>query len=118
MQPANINLTIYKGSTFSKSFQWKTGLPSLAVNLTGCTARMQVRKSINDSTILDSLTTENSRIIITEPLNGKFLIKVPAATSTAYTFNGALYDIEIVFPDLTVVRVIEGCYEAVPEVTR
>lgn len=118
MQPANINLTIYKGSTFSKSFQWKTGSPSVPVNLTGCTARMQVRKSVNDTNIVDSLTTQNSRIVITEALNGKFEIYVPANVSSLYSFNGGVYDLEIVFPDSKVVRVIEGCFESVPEVTR
>lgn len=118
MQPANINITIYKGSTFSKSFQWKTGSPAVPVNLTGCTARMQVRKNVNDDNVMDTLTTENGRISITEPINGKLVISVPASVSTNYSFNGGVYDIEIVFPNNDIVRIIEGCFEAVPEVTR
>jgi hypothetical protein len=118
MQPAHIDLEIYKGSTFVKILQWKTGSPALAVNLTGCTARMQIRKSVNDRTILDTLTTENSRLQIHEPLNGKFKITIPANTSTAYSFTSAVYDLELIFTDGTVTRVIEGCISAVPEVTR
>jgi hypothetical protein len=118
MQPAHIDLDVYKGSTFVKIIQWKTGTPATAVNLTGCTARMQIRKSVNDSNILDTLTTENSKIVIHEPLNGKFKIVIPASASSAYTFTSAVYDLEIVFADTTVTRVIEGCFSAVPEVTR
>ena len=118
MQPAHIDLEIYKGSTFVKSIQWKTGTPAVAVNLTGCTARMQIRKAVNDTTVLDTLTTENSRLEIHEALNGKFKIIIPAGTSSAYTFTSAVYDLEIIFTDNTVVRVIEGCLSAVPEVTR
>lgn len=118
MQPAHIDLEVYKGSTFVKIVQWKTGTPAVAVNLTGCTARMQIRKAVNDTTVLDTLTTENSKLAIHEPLNGKFKIIIPAATSTAYTFTSAVYDLEIVFSDGTVTRVIEGCLSAVPEVTR
>lgn len=118
MQPAHIDLEIYKGSTFVKIIQWKTGVPSNAVNLTGCTARMQIRKSVNDATVLDTLTTENSKIQIHEPLNGKFKITIPATVSTAYTFTSAVYDLEIIFADQTVTRVIEGCLTAAPEVTR
>ena len=118
MQPAHIDLDVYKGSTFVKIIQWKTGTPATAVNLTGCTARMQIRKAVNDTAILDTLTTENSKIIIHEPLNGKFKIVISAATSTGYTFTSAVYDLEIVFTNGTVTRVIEGCLTAVPEVTR
>ena len=118
MQPAHIDLDVYKGSTFVKIIQWKTGTPPVAVNLTGCTARMQIRKAVNDTTVLDTLTTENAKIVIHEPLNGKFKIVIPASTSTAYTFTSAVYDLEIVFTDGTVTRVIEGCLTAAPEVTR
>ena len=118
MQPAHIDLDVYKGSTFVKIIQWKTGTPPVAVNLTGCTARMQIRKAVNDTTVLDTLTTENGKIEIHEPLNGKFKIVISAATSTAYTFTSAVYDLEIVFVTGEIVRVIEGCLTAAPEVTR
>jgi hypothetical protein len=118
MQPAHIDLEVYKGSTFVKVIQWKTGTPAVAVNLTGCTARMQIRKAVNDDTVLDTLTTQNGKIVIHEPLNGKFKIVISAAVSTAYLFTSAVYDLEIVFLDGTVIRVIEGCLTAAPEVTR
>lgn len=118
MQPANLDLTIYKGSTFVKSIQWKTGDPAVAVDLTGCTARMQVRKNPCDSAILESLTTENGKIVITEPLNGKLEIRISAQTSSAYTFISGVYDLELVFPNGIVIRIIEGGFTAVPEVTK
>lgn len=118
MQPAHIDLEVYKGSTFVKIIQWKTGTPAVAVNLTGCTARMQIRKSVNDTAVLDTLTTENSRLHIYEPTSGRFKIIIPAIISSAYSFTSAVYDLEIVFADGTVNRVIEGCLLAVPEVTR
>lgn len=118
MQPAHIDLEVFKGSTFVKIIQWKTGAPSLAVNLTGCTARMQIRKAVNDTAVLDTLTTENGKIMIHEALDGKFKIIISAAVSSAYTFTSAVYDLEIVFTDQSVSRVIEGCIYAVPEVTR
>ncbi len=118
MQPASLDLTIYKGSTFVKSIQWKTGDPAVAVDLTGCTARMQVRKSPCDSVILESLTTENSKIVITEPLNGKLEIRISASVSSAYTFVSGVYDLELVFTNGTVTRIIEGNFIAMPEVTR
>jgi len=119
MQPAHLDLEIYKGSTFSKQIQWKTGTPAVPVNLTGFTARMQVRRTVNDSIILDSLTTENSRLSIYAPTEGRLRIDVPASISAAYAFTSAVYDLELVSPDnITVYRILEGCYSANPEVTR
>lgn len=118
MQPAHIDLDVYKGSTFVKIIQWKTGTTPVAVNLTGCTARMQIRKAVNDSAVMDTLSTENAKIVIHEPLNGRFKIVIPAEVSSLYAFTSAVYDLEIVFTDSTVVRVIEGCVRSVPEVTR
>lgn len=118
MQPASLDLTIYKGSTFVKSIQWKTGDPAVAVDLTGCTARMQVRKSPCDSVILESLSTSNGKILITDAINGKFQIRISADVSSAYTFVSGVYDLELVFPDGTITRIIEGNFIAMPEVTR
>lgn len=118
MQPANIELTIYKGSTFVKAIQWKSGNPAAPVNLTGCTLRMQMRKTAGDTNILDTLTTENGKLEITNASEGKISIKIAAVTSSAYTFDRGVYDLEVVFLDGSVYRIIEGAVTTVPEVTR
>lgn len=118
MQPANIELVIYKGSTFIKAIQWKTGSPAVPVNLTDCTLRMQMRKTVNDTNVLDTLTTENGKLEISNAVEGKIKIKIEPAVSSAYTFERGVYDLEVVFPDLSVYRIIEGAVTTVPEVTR
>lgn len=118
MQPANIELTIYKGSTFVKAIQWKSGNPATPVNLTGCTLRMQMRKTVGDATVLDTLTTENGKLEITNAIEGRISIKISAVTSSAYTFDRGVYDLEVVFLDGSVYRIIEGAVTTVPEVTR
>lgn len=118
MQPANIDLTIYKGSTFIKAIQWKTGSPALPVNLTGCTLRMQMRKTVNDTTVLDTLTTENGKLQITNAAEGKISINISASVSSVYAFERGVYDLEVVFLDNSVYRIIEGAVTTVPEVTR
>jgi hypothetical protein len=118
MQPANIDLTIYKGSTFVKTIQWKSGNPAVPVNLTGCSLRMQMRKTVNDTIILDSLTTENGKLEITNAIEGRISIKIAAAASSAYAFDRGVYDLEVAFLDGSVYRIIEGSVTTVPEVTR
>lgn len=120
MQPASLDLTVYKGSTYSKLIQWKTGDPATPVDLTGCTARMQIRKRVNDTEILETLTTENGKLTIYNAAEGRIRIDIPAATSTAYAFTSGVYDLEIVYPSpsTTVYRILQGCFAAIPEVTR
>lgn len=119
MQPASVDLMIYKGATFSKQFQWKTGDVPTPVNLTGCTARMQVRKTVSDSVVLDTLTTENGKLVINDALLGKFKILLTASQTGAYSFTNAAYDLEIVYNGgEPVYRVLTGCFSVDPEVTR
>lgn len=120
MQPATVNITLYKGSTYSKDIQWMSGDPATAVNLTGCTARMQVRRSASDTNVLDELTTQNGRLQITLPLEGKIRINFPANVSTNYNFTTALYDLEVVFggSEANVYRIIQGTITTNPEITK
>lgn len=121
MTPAKLDLTIYRGSTFVKEITWQTGTPAAAVNLTGCKIQMQMRPKIAETNIIDELTTENGRIVITDAAAGKFTISVPASVSTGYlaTYTNGVYDLEVVMPDLTTIyRIIEGKVTIVAEVTR
>jgi hypothetical protein len=119
MKPAALDLTIYQGTTYNKSFQWKTGAPALPVDLTGCTARMHIRKQLKDVEPVLQLTTENDRIVLTLPLEGKFEIRLTAAETALLTFTQAVYDFEIVYPNgEPVYRLFEGSVEVLPEVTR
>ena len=49
---ANIPITIVEGGTFNKPYQWKTGNPSLPVDLADYTAHMMVRAKLRDDTPL------------------------------------------------------------------
>lgn len=119
MTPAYLDLRIYQGTTFIKPFQWKTGNPLLPVDLTGCTARMHIRRKLKDEAIAVDLTTENARIVFTEPLEGKFEIRLSAAETALFDFKGGVYDFEIVYPGgEPVYRLFEGSVEVVAEVTR
>jgi hypothetical protein len=119
MQPAHIDLTIYKGSTFSKNFQWKTGTPAVPVDLTGCTLKMQVRKNVMDTNVLAEFSSTNGLLTVTNAAQGRIALEIPASTSTAFTFMAGVYDIEITFVGTgDVYRIIEGCFSAIPEVTK
>lgn len=54
MAAAKLKLAIEQGATFTKVLTWKSGTPAAAVNLTGCKARMQIRKTVASTAILCS----------------------------------------------------------------
>jgi hypothetical protein len=113
-----LDLTIEQGATFRHQLQVKqgdgTGAP--AADLTGYTARMQIRTEVGSPNILISLTTENGRITIT-PLTGLIDLQISATDTAALAFEVAAYDLELVSAGV-VTRLVQGKVKLSPEVTR
>jgi hypothetical protein len=65
------------------------------VDLAGFTARMQIREKITSTDIIDSLTTENGRIVI-DTVNSYITINIPANITQTYNFPSAVYSLELV----------------------
>jgi hypothetical protein len=87
-----------------------------AVNLTGYTARMQVRPDYTSQTLIVNLSVGNG-IVITGP-TGAIAITINAAETATISAGTYLYDVELVAPDATVQRLLEGKFVVTPEVTR
>lgn len=115
--PAKLKFTIYQGATFRKRLTWKTGPLSSPVDLTGCTARMQVRSSVDSPIVLLPLTTENGGIALGGTA-GTIDLYVSDAGTTAITWSGGVWDLEIVYPGGDVTRLAQGSISVSPEVTR
>ena len=109
------NFLCEQGATFSRviTYQGSEGAP---VNLTGYTARMQVRATTEDAAVLLSLTTENGGIALGGAAGTVTLLAT--ATQTAAMPSGELvYDIELV-SGAVVTRLLQGCFVVDAEVTR
>lgn len=117
MAAFKFNLKIDQGATFVQPLTWKTGTPALPVNLTGCTARMQVRAKIDAPVALMTLTTENGGIALGGAA-GTVTLTITSAATTLLAWRAAVYDLEIIFADLTVRRLLAGAVTVSPEVTR
>lgn len=117
MSAAKLKLAIEQGATFRKVLTWKAGTPAVPVNLTGCTARMQIRKEIANATPYVTLTTENGGIVLGGAAGTIELIITPTATA-AITWASGVYDLEIVFSPTEVRRLVYGPVTVSPEVTR
>ena len=116
--PAKLKFTIYQGATFRKRLTWKGPLPAQTpIDLTGCTARMQVRPEVESSTVLLSLTTVNGGIVLGGAL-GTIDLYVSDEDTGAITWDGGVWDLEIVHPGGEVTRLAQGSVSVSPEVTR
>ena len=108
--------TIEKGATYNHVLYWKDKTKT-PINLTGVTAKMQVRETVESSTVLVELSTENSGIIIV-PLEGKITLHLSAVQTTSLQGSGGVYDLEVYFTNGDIVRLIEGQVVFKAEVTR
>lgn len=115
--PAYLNLTIYQGSTFYKKFTWLESR-NTPVDITGYTFRMQIRESIDSALVLAEFTSETGEFYLEDPAAGIFALEVPSTKTEEFTFESGVYDIECIFPDGRVSRIIEGKVSLSREVTR
>ena len=119
MPAAKLNLTIEQGATWRHSLSLKagTGAQAPALDLTGYTARMQLRTELDAPDVLLELTTTNTRITIT-PLEGRIDLLVSATDTTALEFDRAVYDLEMESAGGEVTRVLTGLVTLSRQVTR
>jgi hypothetical protein len=80
---AVVDLEIWEGATFYRTFTWEIGDPAAPVDLAGYTAALQARDAIEDEDPVLDLTTENDGIILLSPPDeGKYAISVPPSLTT------------------------------------
>ena len=125
------NITIEQGSTFGRLISVEqpdlatdpTGQTFENFDLAGYTARMHIRRTIDSSTAMITLTTENGRIAINPNIvgyptrNNEISLSITAADTATITTSG-VYDLEIISAGGTVSKVIRGDVTLIPEVTR
>lgn len=108
------DIEIEQGATFDIAFLYEDG-DGNPIDLTGMTARMQLRRQFNSPDSLLDLTTENGRISI-EGLTGTITLYV-SATDTALLTGSGVYDLELVNGS-AVNRILNGSYNICSEVTK
>lgn len=114
MSAGSYDFVCEQGATFNRTLTIKDE-SGVGRDLSGHTARMQIRRRITDTTPLLSLTTENGRISMSS--SGEVVLSVDADTTAALT-DGGVYDLEIESSAGVVERVIEGNFILSLEVTR
>ena len=119
MPAHKVPLKIEQGATFDRTYTWKAGLAKTAapVDLTGCTALAQFRTSAESDAVLFSLSTADGRIAL-GGASGTIRFLIPATDTSTIGWEEAVYDLNITFPDGTVVRRMAGTVAVSKGVTR
>ena len=114
MIPGKYNIVCPQGSTFNQQLTWN--IDNAPVDLTGYTARMQVREKHISNVYNLNLTTENGGITLGDE-EGTISITVSAADTSEIIAKEYVYDLELDSGG-EVTRLIEGKFIVTPEVTR
>lgn len=107
---------IEQGASFGRAYVLRDSAGD-PVDLTGVTARMQIRQSVASPDVLLELTTENGMLVI-DPLNGRTDISLDADTTAAMTWRRGVFDLELVDGTGWVTRLVRGTITVIREVTR
>jgi hypothetical protein len=78
---------------------------------------MQIRETLESTTVLAELTTANNRIII-DPVNFTIQMKLSAAITGTFDFDAAVYSMELTDNQGTVYPFLSGSISLTKEVTR
>lgn len=112
-QPGWLDLDCYQGASFDYTLTWKTN--GTAVNLTGYSARMQVRQTADATATV--LSISNGSGITLGGTAGTVLLEASATTTAALTAGQYVYDLELV-SGAYVTRLVEGNFVIYSEVTK
>jgi len=114
MPAGTYNIIADQGATFARSLVYKdsTGTP---VNLTGYTAKMQVRPIPGSTDLVLELSTSNGRITLGGSA-GTVTLSVPAANMN-FSAGEYAYDLELTSGAGAVTRLVMGAFLMRGEVT-
>lgn len=115
MPAANYDIVIEQGATFNLSIIWKDA-DGNGIDISDCTARMQIRKSYPSNEVVLSLTDTDG--IFIGSVFGSIDIEIPADVTETLDLRRGAYDLEIENSAGTVTRLLQGAAIISPEVTR
>ena len=105
------NFTCTKGSALNIVITLKNP-DQTKPNINNWKSRMQIRSTVESSSMMMELTTENGRLINNVD-NGTITVALTSSETDTFTSSG-VYDLELVEPNSnTVIRIIQGNFNLV-----
>jgi len=100
------NWEVDQNATFSFIVDYKDP-DGAAIDLTGASAKMQVRDTKGGSKLAFTLTSPSGGITI-DPINGKLTISITPTQTNKLFFPKSSYDIMLTDSNLNKVKILEG----------
>jgi len=117
MAAGTYNATIEQGATFRLLVEWLAD-GSVPVDLTGYSARMQIRPYAESDEVFLTLDSDSSNGGISFESDWIILIEISAADTATLTQYCGVYDLELESSTGVVTRLLQGSVTISPEVTR
>lgn len=116
MPSKKFDILIEQGSTFYLTVNAKNA-DNTVKNLSGYSARMQIRPTCNSSTLYVDATTANGMITILGS-QGQVTVTLPGTTTDSYSWDSGVYDLEVDNAAGDIVRLVSGNASLSRQVTR
>lgn len=104
-----------QGATWDTQMTWKIG--GTPVDLSGYTARMQARSTVDATTTIFSWTSAGGQLVLGGAA-GTITMNVADSVTSTYADGTFVYDLEVESGGGATTRLLEGTFTIVPEVTR
>ena len=111
------DIIIEQGATFRRVITWKAANGS-PINLTGYSAKMQVRERVRDTDVVLECSTANGRITLGGVLGTITIVAQDEVTDLLAEMPKAVYDLELTSAGGEVTRLLRGSAEIIAGVTR
>lgn len=107
-----VNSAAYGAYTSGGIVEYNTPIP-----ITGYTALMQIRETLESATVIHEMSTANNGIVI-DPVNYTISLSIPSAVTGTFDFDSAVYSCELTDNQGNVIPFLTGNISLVKEVTR
>jgi hypothetical protein len=108
-----VNTLAYTTYTSGGVIEYNTPVP-----LTGYTAQMQIRETLESTTVIHQMTSAAGGGIQINTSDSTIFLTIPAATTAAFSFDSAVYSLELANSSGVVTPFIAGNLTLIREVTR
>tara|TARA_R110000787_G_scaffold219016_3_gene327721 strand:+ start:319 stop:699 length:381 start_codon:yes stop_codon:yes gene_type:complete len=125
MAAGKYNFLVEQGADHVLTFTYSDN-SNVAIPLKDMSIRMAVKDHISDSSYvyaatsdatIDTTFSEHFAIPAQEgETKGQFILTIPSVTTSGFTFNQGVYDLELV-ENTSVTRLLEGKFKVKPNVT-
>ncbi len=115
-QAGKLNIVIEQGTTFNPIMTY-TDENDNPIDLTGFTARMQIRLKRTSTDVIHELTTENGGITLGGAA-GTIALLITDVDTAAFSFKPSIYDLELISSGGIVTRLLQGSVTLSTEATK